>query len=377
MEQARISARQLLMLAILFEHGSAMVIPLGIDAKQDVWLAILCGMVLGGGLFFIYYRLFTYYPSLPLTAYSQQIVGSFFGKIIALVYILYFLYIAARVLRDFGELLLTFAYPETPLFILNAVMMLTVMYATYKGIEVLARTGELFFFSLYFIAFSGIALVVAAGLIDIHRLQPVLEEGWKRVFHIVFTQTLYVPFGETVVFTMLLPYIQKHEKAKMVGWLAILLSGLNLAFIMAINIAVLGADTVARSTFPLLNTIREIRVANFLERLDVLFMIALVVGGFFKISLFFYAGVIGAADLFRMPQHQRLVYPLGISVLLLSIAIASNFSEHIKEGLNIVTIYMHIPLQVGIPLLLLLFAIIRHRSSFLFRKQEKTQEKAK
>lgn len=377
MEQARISARQLLMLAILFEHGSAMVIPLGIDAKQDVWLAILCGMVLGGGLFFIYYRLFTYYPSLPLTAYSQQIVGSFFGKIIALVYILYFLYIAARVLRDFGELLLTFAYPETPLFILNAVMMLTVMYATYKGIEVLARTGELFFFSLYFTAFSGIALVVAAGLIDIHRLQPVLEEGWKRVFHIVFTQTLYVPFGETVVFTMLLPYIQKHEKAKMVGWLAILLSGLNLAFIMAINIAVLGADTVARSTFPLLDTIREIRVANFLERLDVLFMIALVVGGFFKISLFFYAGVIGAADLFRMPQHQRLVYPLGISVLLLSIAIASNFSEHIKEGLNIVTIYMHIPLQVGIPLLLLLFAIIRHRSSFLFRKQEKTKEKAK
>ncbi|GGJ66395.1 spore germination protein KB [Anoxybacillus voinovskiensis] len=371
MEQARISARQLLMLAILFEHGSAMVIPLGIDAKQDVWLAILCGMVLGGGLFFIYYRLFTYYPSLPLTAYSQQIVGPFFGKIIALVYILYFLYIAARVLRDFGELLLTFAYPETPLFVLNAVMMLTVMYAAYKGIEVLARTGELFFFSLYFTAFSGIALVVAAGLIDIHRLQPVLEEGWKRVFRIVFTQTLYVPFGETVVFTMLLPYIQKHEKAKMVGWLAILLSGLNLAFIMAINIAVLGADTVARSTFPLLNTIREIRVANFLERLDVLFMIALVVGGFFKISLFFYAGVIGAADLFRMPQHQRLVYPLGISVLLLSIAIASNFSEHIKEGLNIVTLYMHIPLQVGIPLLLLLFAIIRHRSSFLFRKQEK------
>lgn len=377
MEQARISARQLLMLAILFEHGSAMVIPLGIDAKQDVWLAILCGMVLGGGLFFIYYRLFTYYPSLPLTAYSQQIVGPFFGKIIALVYILYFLYIAARVLRDFGELLLTFAYPETPLFVLNAVMMLTVMYAAYKGIEVLARTGELFFFSLYFTAFSGIALVVAAGLIDIHRLQPVLEEGWKRVFRIVFTQTLYVPFGETVVFTMLLPYIQKHEKAKMVGWLAILLSGLNLAFIMAINIAVLGADTVARSTFPLLNTIREIRVANFLERLDVLFMIALVVGGFFKISLFFYAGVIGAADLFRMPQHQRLVYPLGISVLLLSIAIASNFSEHIKEGLNIVTLYMHIPLQVGIPLLLLLFAIIRHRSSFLFRKQEKTQERAK
>ncbi len=80
MERACISARQLFMLAILFEHGSAMVIPLGVDAKQDVWLAILCGMVLGGGLLFIYYRLFTYYPRLPLTSYSQRIVGSFLER---------------------------------------------------------------------------------------------------------------------------------------------------------------------------------------------------------------------------------------------------------------------------------------------------------
>lgn len=90
MERVQLNARQLLVLAILFEHGSAMVIPLGIDARQDVWIAILCSMIFGAGLFFIYYRLFTYYPSLPLTSYSQQIVGTFFGKTIALLYILYF-----------------------------------------------------------------------------------------------------------------------------------------------------------------------------------------------------------------------------------------------------------------------------------------------
>lgn len=361
MERVQLSARQLFMLAILFEHGSAIVIPLGVDAKQDVWLAILCGMALGSLLFLVYYRLFTYYPTVPFTSYSQQIVGPFFGKGIALVYVLYFLYIAARVLRDFGELLLTFAYPETPLFVLNAVMMLTIMYAAYKGVEVLARAGELFFAFLYLIAVLGFVLVIVVGLIDIHRLQPVLEEGWKRVFKVVFTQTLYVPFGEMIVFTMLFPCVNERKKVKIAGWLAIWLSGINLALTMAMNIAVIGADAVSRSTFPLLNTIQEIRIANFLERLDVLFMIALVIGGFFKISVFFYAGVIGAADLFQIKEHQRLIYPLGLAVLLLSIAIANNFAEHIKEGLNIVTIYMHIPLQVVIPVLLLIIAVIRNR----------------
>ncbi len=361
MERVKLNAWQLFVLIILFEHGSAIVIPLGVEARQDVWLAILCGMVLSLFLFLIYHRLFTYYPTLPLTGYVQKIVGPFFGKCLALVYVLYFLYIAARVLRDFGELLLTFAYPETPLFILNAIMILTVMYGVYKGIEVLVRTGELFFVLLYLLAVSGFILVIAAGLIDIHRLQPVLEEGWRRIFKVVFTQTLYIPFGEIIVFTMLLPYLNNQKKAKAVGLSAMMLSGINLALTMAINVAVLGADAVSRSTFPLLDTIREIRVANFLERLDVFFMIALIVGGFFKISVFFYAGVIGTADLFNIKEHQRLIYPFGLAVLLLSIAIASNFAEHIKEGLNIVTVYMHMPLQIVIPIFLLVIASIRNR----------------
>jgi spore germination protein KB len=361
MERAKIDARQLLVLIVLFEHGSAIVIPLGIGAKQDVWLAILLGLTFGLLLFFIYYRLYRYYPNAPLTTYVQDITGPSIGKVLAFVYIVYFLYIASRVLRDFGELLLTFAYPETPLFILNAIMMLTVMYGVYKGIEVVARTGELFLTLLYLLAVSGLILVISAGLVDIHRLQPVLEEGWRRVWKVVFAETLYVPFGEMIVFTMLFPYMNNPKKTKQAAIIGMVLSGLNLAIIMTINVAVLGADVVARSAFPLLDTIRRIRVANFLERLDILFMIALIIGGFFKISVFFYAAVIGIANVFRVQNHQRLVYPLGLMVLLLSIAIASNYPEHITEGLKVVTIYMHVPLQIIIPLCLLIIAAIRHR----------------
>lgn len=122
MERVKVNARQMFVLIVLFEHGSAIVIPLGVSAKQDVWLAILLSLALGLLLFFVYRCLFEYYPNEPLTAYMQHIVGAPLGKLLAVVYITYFLYIAARVLRDFGELLLTFAYPETPLFVLNAIM---------------------------------------------------------------------------------------------------------------------------------------------------------------------------------------------------------------------------------------------------------------
>ncbi|OQP03105.1 GerAB/ArcD/ProY family transporter [Geobacillus sp. 44B] len=361
MEKVKISARQLFVLIILFEHGSALVIPLGVRARQDVWLAILLGMVGGILLFLVYYRLYRYYPDIPLTSYVQHIIGPWLGKALAFVYTVYFLYLASRVLRDFGELLLTFAYPETPLFSLNAIMILTVMYGVYKGIEVLARTGELFLTFLYVLAIVGFILVISAGLVHLYNLEPVLADGWKPVWKVVFTETLYVPFGEMIVFAMIFPYLNNPEKAKQATIIGMGLSGINLAITVAINVAALGPELVSRSTFPLLDTIRNIQVANFLERLDVFFMIALIIGGFFKISLFFYAGVVGASELFGVQNHHRLIYSLGVIVLLLSVAIADNFSEHIKEGLRIVTVYLHLPLQVIIPICLLVIAAIRHR----------------
>ncbi|ASS99563.1 MULTISPECIES: GerAB/ArcD/ProY family transporter [Geobacillus] len=361
MEPIQINIRQLFVLIVLFEHGSAIVIPLGVSAKQDVWIAILLGLALGLLVFSVYGRLFRCYPDQPLVGYIQHIVGAPLGKLLGIVYVTYFLYIAARVLRDFGELLLTFAYPETPLFVLNAIMALVVMYGAYKGLEVLARTGELFLAMLYVMALAGFVLVFVSGVMDLSQLEPVLEEGWGRVWKTVFTETLYVPFGEMIVFTMLFPYVNNPAKVSRAAVIGMALTGLNLAVIAAINMIVLGPDGASRSSFPLLDTIRRIQVAHFFERLDVLFMIALIIGGFFKISIFFYAGVVGAAHLFGISKHQRIVYPLGLLVLLLSIAIASNYAEHIYEGLKIVTFYLHIPLQIIIPVLLLVIAAIRRR----------------
>ncbi len=352
---------QLFVLIFLFELGSALLIPLGTEAKQDAWLAILAGVAGGVFLFYIYLRLYKYYPDILPTEYMQMLLGKIFGKILACIYIVYFLYISARVLRDFGEMLVTFAYEETPLFIVNALLLLTIVYTVHKGIEVIARTGQLLFVVLYFLAVAGFILVIVSGLIEIKNLKPVLENGVMPVVKTFFKETWYIPFGEVVVFIMIFPYINRPKKLKKAGIAAIVLSGINLVITMAINIAVLGVDLTSRSQFPLLNTIQAIQVAEFLERLDVFFMIALIVGGFIKITIYFYAAVTGVSNLFHVKETSKLAYPLGIVVLILSLSIASSYTEHIQEGLMIVSLYMHLPLQVIIPILLLIVAYFKNK----------------
>ncbi|OAH58699.1 spore gernimation protein KB [Domibacillus aminovorans] len=361
MEKAKISAYQLFTLILLFEFGTAMLTSIGINAKQDAWLAILIGMAGGFCLFFIYYGLYRYYPDLPLTEYVQRLLGSVLGKGLAFCYVLYFMYVAARILRIFGEMLVTVAYPDTPLFIINALFILVIIYMVYKGIEVISRTSEVLFVGMCLLLLSGFLLLMISGIIHLENLKPVLEEGLSPIIKTVFTDTLYYPFGEVIVFTMIFPYINEREKVKRTGLRAMGLSGLLLALVVAGNISVLGLDLASHAQFPLLASIRSIEVAGFLERLDIYFILFAMIGGFLKISIFFYVAVMGASHLFHVKHPSHLAYPMGMVILLLSMAIASNYAEHIQEAGKFIPLYAHLPLQVIIPVLLLIIAFFKNR----------------
>lgn len=77
MEKAKISSYQLFVLILLFQLGSALLLPLATDVKQDAWIAVLIGLIGGILLFFIYYRIYTYYPDALPTTYLQKIIGTF------------------------------------------------------------------------------------------------------------------------------------------------------------------------------------------------------------------------------------------------------------------------------------------------------------
>ncbi len=361
MEKAKINPFQLFVLIVLFELGSAIVLAIGIDAKQGAWISILLGLAAGLVAFFIYYRLYKQFPDLPLTGYLQKVLGRYIGTVVGFLYVIYFLYIAARVLRDFGDLLVSSTLPETPLFVVNLLMICAIVYVLYLGVEVLARSGEFFLMILLIIGTIANLLIVFAGIIDLNNLLPITGEGWSVILSTTFPAVFTFPFGEVVVFTMLLPYLNQQKVVFKVGASALLFSGLLLAFTTSMNIAVLGPDIASRSIFPLLTAVGKIRVADFLERLDALVVVTLIVGMFFKIAIFTYAGIVGLTFLFRLDTYQKLVLPIGLIVLFSSISMAKNFPEHLEEGLKIVPYFLHLPFQVFIPIALLLILFIRKK----------------
>lgn len=362
MNTEKISSFQLFCLMYLFELGSSIVVGLGLQAKQDAWLAILLGMVCGLPLFLIYSYLYLHFPDQLFTRYLTKILGKYIGVPISFIYILYFLYIAARVLRDFGDLLITSALDETPLQIINGLMIIIITYGLLKGIEVIGRTSEAVFLMVLLLGISGIAFVSFSQLIQFENLSPFLEDGWKPIISTVFKQTYTFPFGEMIAFTMILPNLNNPKFGKKVGIYALLASGFTLSLTVALEITILGAQGVAVSQFPLLDTIARVNIANFIQRLDIIVVATLILGVFVKISIFFYAGFVGIVDLFHLTKKKQKSYCILILsglILIYSIKMASNFTEHIKVGLQWVPIYLHLPLQTGVPVVLFIITWFR------------------
>ncbi|GKU83519.1 GerAB/ArcD/ProY family transporter [Niallia sp. NCCP-28] len=358
MEKAKISVIQLFAMMFIFEMGTALVISYGITARKDAWIASLLSM--GGGiiLFFIYYSLFRQYPKLPLTGYIREIFGKYLGWMIGFIYIIYFLYIAARNLRELGDLLVSSTLKETPLMAIIIPLVLAICYVIYMGAEVLARTSEVFIVILFLFGIVGNFLALVSGNVEFHNLLPILEHGWKPILTTAFPEIIAFPFAEVIVFTMLLPLLNKPKYAKRVWLSSLLSSGIILSWTVSLNIAVLGVQVTERATFPTLSTVSKINLMDFIQRLDAIIVFTLLITVFFKASIYLYAAAIGIADLFKLDSHHRIVLPIGTVVIYLSLNTASNFSEHLEEGKQL-SYYLHVPMLMVIPLLLLIISFIK------------------
>lgn len=363
MEKAKISSIQFFLLLFMFELGTAVVVGQGVVAKKDSWISLLLGM--GGGviLFYIYYALFRYYPSLPLTAYARKIFGTYIGWVVGLLYTIFFLYTSARNVREFSEVLVTATMPEIPLLVVALLFVMAICYVLYLGIEVLARTAEILGIFLLFVGIIGNIFVYLTGTVEPNNLKPILEYGWKPVLETAFYSPMFLifPFGEVFVFAMLFPYLNRAGTVKIVGLSSLIVSGLILSYTAALNIAVLGVSEVERSPFPLLSTVGKVNILEFIQRLDALVVITLLITVFFKAGIYLYSAVIGMVDLFRLQNHQQIIFPAGLILAFLSVVIAEDFAEHTEEGATVHIMYFATPFLIILPIVMLFIAFIRQR----------------
>lgn len=355
-----ISLLQLYFLIILFQIGSAAVVGVAMEAKQDAWLAILIGTAIGLLITYMYLFILSIEQGKNLFEIMEISFGRYVAIVLTFAYIVYFFYIAARVLRDFTELLSTNIYPNTPIEFLSICLMIVIIYVVYLGLEVLARASETFmpYIGLFLLALA--FFLFAGGNVNFSNLQPFLAEGFGPIFKAVFPSLITFPFGEAIALTVVMALTKKKKQMPKVTLLAVLSSGITLTLFKIMKVSVLGISIIGRLSFPLLSAAREISFANFIERIDAIVIFVMMLGVFVKVALFLFAGLKGLEYIFKIP-YRYFTIPMGLLIANTSIFISTNYAEHLEEGLEFVPMYLHLPFQIWLPLLIAIIIFFKKK----------------
>jgi spore germination protein KB len=192
-------------------------------------------------------------------------------------------------------------------------------------------------------------------------LQPVLGEGWGRIWKAVWPSGIQQSFGETLEFAMIWTLCSPSKRIIKTTLLASIVYGILLSSFDALAVLVFGEGTFSTSRYPLYRLVKVISVADFLENLDALGILYFMGTAFFKVTIQMYGAIRGIQQLLYLRNSRVLVFPIAAIVLLLGLTMSKNTSEHWFS-----TTYLGLPgliMYLILPGLLLVLVLIRRKIS--------------
>jgi len=350
-----ISPTQMSLLLIGFIFGTSFVINVGSSAKQDTWIAYIIGWIGGFILVYMYTYIYTLYSGKTLIEILSIAFGKYVGKFIGFLYVFYFINLASLVLRDASEYMVTIEYHETPIIFISICLSIIGCYATKSGIEVIARGCQIILpLSISFIIFQFFILIKDYNP---SNALPFFESNLK---HILGTALLYLtfPFGETVIFLMLFPYVNKNKDIPRFTYISTAFAGLILLCMILQNIFVIGADKFSRDIFAINTTLSRAPMIS----LGPIVSTNIITGGGIKFIVCLYSATKGLAQLINIDDSKHLVLPIAAIIVPLSLWIHTNLSD-LLQWTSEIYYYYAIPFQIIIPLLILAISLLKKHKS--------------
>ncbi|MFD0828540.1 GerAB/ArcD/ProY family transporter [Neobacillus sp. M.A.Huq-85] len=358
MKNITISARQFAIFVILYSVGTTiLVIPgsLAHEVRQDAWIAAIIGTAISFLIVALYIAVERMFPTMTLVEIVETLLGKWLGKAVSLTFVFFSFINAQDLLYYVGTFLTTQIIPDTPHEAIHILFACILIMGIRLGLETLARSAELFFplFVFLFLLLI-VSVLLTADLWEFRNIQPMFKTGVKPMIRAVFTFTSIFTLP-LIVLLMIFPIsVTQVKKAEKNFFIAIFIAGVCLIILITLTILVLGPETSARQLYPSYTLARRINVGGFLQRIEAILAIMWLITIFFKMSIYFYAAVIGFVQTLNLKDYRPFTLPLGMILVTISFFSHPNVTHSAKFDNEIWPIYSS---MYGIVLPLLLLAV--------------------
>ncbi|GLX67813.1 GerAB/ArcD/ProY family transporter [Paenibacillus glycanilyticus] len=354
-----VTLRQMASMVIVFLMGSSSLFLLAGKAERDAWMAVALGVVAGFAVIsLVTLQIQRLEPSLNLMEIFKLYFGKIIGFVIGFIYVLYFMYKCTRNVREFADLSIMFLLSDTPLSVLMLLICLIGCYAVMGGPAVFFRMAEVLLPILLLIYFLIYILLIGTGTVDLGRLLPLLEKGFKPVWDAAIPEIISFPFGEMVLFLMFWRYVQSSNFNEVIQMTlkGYLFAG---AFITVMNVVIIASlgPLAGWSTVPLLQATTFVALGDVFERFDPFIALLFFTAVYIKLTAYYLGASLALAYLLGISLRIAAI-PVGIGIYAGSFWFKS-YMHQVNVGFEQNIKYQFPIFQMVIPVLLLIVMLLR------------------
>lgn len=357
----RVSGYQLFAATVLFQLGTTIIFGFAAEAGRDAWIGVLLSAGLGMVILLGYTSIMYMMPGLTLVEWFPKQFGRWLGTPIAWLYPLLFIYDAGRILSDLKELIPLTLLPGTPTWVILGSLMLVVSYLLFSGVEVLFRLASLLLPIVFFFFILEFILLLSSKIVHFDNLQPIMGEGWTRVWKTVWPFGILQTFGETIEFAMLWTFLRIPDQLARINIISVFVVGITIAVFDMFAVMVLGEGVFQRNIYPLFVLLKQLSISDFLDNLDALGVMYFMVTAFLKLTLHLMTAILCIQKLTRSSTNSKIIILISAIALWLGSSMAKNVSEHIFAGTKVLPYNLWIPLFLIIPGILLMVTWVRKK----------------
>ena len=358
MEKGKISAVQLGILmypTILATAILAMPEIMAVHARSDLWISPVWASLLGFLAVFLAIRLHALFPNETVIQYSQRIAGKIAGRALGLLFLLFYLHVNSVIVREYAEFLNGVFLAQTPMIVVISSLVLLCSFAVRGGIEVIGRSAQFFFpFFIFPLLLMTLALIPDYKPANV---LPFLEKGVMPSLKGAVAPAGW--FSEMFMIAFFLPFVKDRKKVGKWAMLSVIITMLTMMITNLVTLFILGNET-SSMLYPVMTVAQYVSIADFFENMESVVMAVWVMGAFVKVSAFYYVTVLGTAQWLQLSDSRPITFPIGLLTVLFAFWGLPNAGAMV-EFLGKPAPFYLLSLQVVIPALLLMIALIRRR----------------
>jgi len=324
-------------------------------AGRSSWIPIIIMSVLFGVAAVIITKLNNMYQGKVLFDYSQEIVGKFPTRLIAVYYVLFFLMIGVFLKLKLVTLLTSNFLPKTPPYAMLILGISLFGYVAYKGVTNIARVFEITGV-LFLLITVGICVVMLTEGMNYNFL-PLFNPSDTKGF-MEAAENLIMPFFGAEIL-LIIPFTKKNKKAPKVAFFTLLFIGLFYVLIVDGATSILGINNTMTLNDAFIEAIRVVEIPV-IERTDI-FYLTFGLTSLFAGMIMVYAVVVDfACRLF--PKVKRLAIVMAASGVFFILCLFALNIKNINDVFQSFAIYLALISGTLIPMLLFIVAKIKKRA---------------